>query len=170
MVFLKQIGVIGTHKNPSAKSLGEARRLGGLLAKNGFVVVCGGLGGVMEEVCRGAKEEKGVTIGILPGKEIREANPFIDYKIATGLEWARNQIVALSCDALVMLGGEAGTLSEACIGWIYGKPLIAVEGTGGYSDALAGKPIDSKREDAVIGAKDAEEAVKILIRLLGGRK
>jgi len=167
---LRQIGVIGTHLNPTKRSMEEAERLGKLLARNGFVVVCGGLGGVMEAVCRGAKSEGGTTIGVLPGKEIAEANPFVDYGIATGLEWARNQVVALSCDALIMVGGEAGTLSEACVGWIYKKPIIAIRGTGGYSDRLAGRRIDSKRNDVVIGVKNAEEAVNVLTKMFGGKR
>ncbi|MEM3030368.1 MAG: TIGR00725 family protein [Candidatus Micrarchaeia archaeon] len=167
---MKQIGVIGTHLNPTRKSLEEAERLGRLLAKKGFVVVCGGLGGVMEAVCRGAKSERGTTVGVLPGKDIAEANPFVDYRIATGLEWARNQVVALSCDAIVMIGGEAGTLSELCVGWIYKKPIIAIRGTGGYSDEFAGKAVDGKRNDVIMEAKNAEEAVALLTKILGGVK
>ncbi|MEM4390086.1 MAG: TIGR00725 family protein [Candidatus Micrarchaeia archaeon] len=164
---MRQIGVIGTHFNPTPRSLEEAEKLGKLLARKGFVIVCGGLGGVMEAVCRGAKSEGGTTIGVLPGKDIAEANPFVDYRIATGLEWARNQVVVLSCDAIVMLGGEAGTLSELCVGWIYKKPIIAIKGTGGYSDVFAGKPVDGKRADVIMEAKNAEEAVALLSRILG---
>lgn len=165
-----QISVIGTCSNPTKKALQEAERVGELLAERGAIVVCGGRTGVMEAVCRGAKKKGGLTVGILPEKTSEGVNPFVDIKIVTGLSWARNQLVSLSSEAVIMIGGECGTLSEACVAWMYGKPIIAITGTGGYADEFAGKPIDGKRKDKIYSAKNAEEAVKIAFKLIGKEK
>lgn len=89
-----------------------ARTLGGRLAANGHTVVCGGYGGVMEAACRGAREEGGHTIGILKGDDRSAANDYVETAIATGMGNARNVLVVLNGDAVVAVGGAAGTLSE----------------------------------------------------------
>jgi len=165
-----QIGVIGSRKTKSKAALKAAYEVGRLVAKKRAILVCGGLEGVMEEACRGAKDEGGLTIGILPGSSALSANPFVDVKIVTGMEWARNQIVALSSDGLVMIQGECGTLSEACQAWAYGKPIVAIYTTGGYAKALAGKRIDGKRSDSIVPARNAAEAVEKLFRLIEVRR
>jgi len=103
-----------------------ARQLGRGLARLGVEVVCGGLDGVMEGVCRGAREEGGLTLGILPGFEREEANPWVEVSIATGLGHARNQMVALNGDVVVAVGGAYGTLTELGFAKIYGRPVIAL--------------------------------------------
>ena len=164
-----QIGVIGSRRTRNRAALKTAYEVGKLIARKGATLVCGGLEGVMEEACRGAKEEGGLTVGILPGSSALSANPFIDVKIVTGMEWARNQIVALSSDGIVMIQGECGTLSEACQAWAYGKPIVAIPSTGGYARMFAGKRIDDKRTDAIVPARNAKEAVERLFRLVGVR-
>ena len=161
-----QIGIIGSFATKSKIALETAFEVGQEVAKKGGVVVCGGLEGVMEEACRGAKSEGGVTVGILPGHSPHDANPYVDIKIVTGLDWARNQLVALSSDGLIMIQGECGTLSEACQAWAYGKPMVAIPSTGGYSKEYAGKKIDNKRNDVIVSAKDAKDAVEKLIKLI----
>ncbi|BER93057.1 TIGR00725 family protein [Atrimonas thermophila] len=120
------IGVIGTASSHDTSIVELAFEVGCEIARRGAVLLCGGLGGVMEAACRGAKEEGGITIGILPGSSVNEANPFVDYRIATGLGEARNLIIVLSSSALVACGGGAGTLSEIAFALKHGKPLAGL--------------------------------------------
>lgn len=121
-----RIGIIGSSR-PSAAHLELAFEVGKLVAQKGGVVICGGLGGVMEAAARGAKQAGGLTIGILPGSDAAEANPFIDIVIVTGMGHARNALVALNSDSLIAVGGEYGTLSEIAFGRIYNKKIISLE-------------------------------------------
>jgi hypothetical protein len=120
-----QIGVIGAAEC-SADGAALAYEVGTLLAQQGVVLVCGGLGGVMESAARGAKEAGGSTVGILPGVEVREANPYIDIKIVTGLSHARNILVVRSSEALIAIEGGYGTLSEIAIALKLGKPVVGL--------------------------------------------
>jgi uncharacterized protein (TIGR00725 family) len=105
----------------SAAEVGAAERVGAELARRGAVVVCGGLGGVMEAACRGAKEAGGSTVGILPGLDREAANPFVDVALPTGLGEARNALVVRAADALIAVGGAYGTLSEIALALKGGK-------------------------------------------------
>jgi hypothetical protein len=120
------IGVIGTASSNDASIIELAFKVGCEIARRGAVLLCGGLGGVMEAACRGAKKEGGITIGILPGYSASEANPFVDHRIVTGLGEARNLIIVLSSSALVACGGGAGTLSEIAFALKHGKPLAGL--------------------------------------------
>jgi uncharacterized protein (TIGR00725 family) len=112
----------------------------------------------MEASAKGAKEAGGTTVGIIPGNTKSEANPFIEIVIATGLGYARNTIVATTSDALIMIGGGPGTLSEAAFALALGKPVIALKGTGGAADLLAGREINGK---TVFSASSPTEAVRL---------
>jgi len=101
--------------------------MGRLIAENGFVLVNGGLKGVMEASARGAKAHGGWVIGILPGKSAREANPYTDIAIPTGLGYLRNALVVLNSDVLVAIDGSYGTLSEIAYTQIYGKQVFGIE-------------------------------------------
>jgi len=101
-----------------------AYQVGRHLAKKGVVVVCGGRGGVMEAVCKGAKEEGGITVGILTTYTGEDANPYVDIKINTGMSWNRNPIVVASGEFVVAIGGHWGTLSEIAYALILGKKVI----------------------------------------------
>jgi uncharacterized protein (TIGR00725 family) len=120
MCFL--ISVIGGN-SASAEEAGFASALGGLLAERGFSVVCGGGGGVMEAVSRGCTASGGTVIGILPGEDHREANPFVSIPIPTGMGVSRNRIIALSGHAVCAVGGSWGTLSEIAFALQAGKPV-----------------------------------------------
>ena len=119
------VSVIGAG-DATAEETALAEEVGRLLGERGVVVVCGGLGGVMEAVCRGAQSAGGLTVGILPGYDRRSANPWTDVAIVTGLAEARNVIVAASGDGCIAVGGSLGTLSEMAIALKLGRPVVAL--------------------------------------------
>jgi len=120
------VGVIGG-ASCGAEVYKESRRLGSLLAKKGYMVVCGGLGGVMKGACEGAYKAGGITIGILPGKYSGEANPFIKIPVVTAMAHARNAIIVRTADVLVAVDGKYGTLSEIGMALSIGKKVISVK-------------------------------------------
>lgn len=121
--FSMQIAVIGTAE--AAPSDYEAAYAAGrAIAGNGAVLVCGGLGGVMEAASRGAHEAGGITVGILPGTA--GGNPYLDITIPTGLGHARNVLVVLSADAVIAVGGGYGTLSEIAVALKTGRPVYGI--------------------------------------------
>jgi uncharacterized protein (TIGR00725 family) len=103
-----------------------AEAVGRGLAEAGAVVVCGGLGGVMEAACRGARAGGGTAVGILPGSDRSAANAYVDVAVATGLGEARNALIVRAVDALVAVGGEYGTLSEIALALKAGKPVVGL--------------------------------------------
>lgn len=120
-----RIGVIGG-SSPDKQSRQHAFRVGQLIAEKGAILVCGGLSGVMEAASRGAKEAGGLTMGILPGNSLDDANIYIDIPVATGLGYARNSLVVMNSDVLIAVNGQYGTLSEIAYGCIYGKKVIGI--------------------------------------------
>ena len=101
-----------------------AYKIGQIIAKSGAVLICGGLDGVMTAAAKGAKEAGGLTIGILPGRDKKDANPYIDIALPTSIGYARNAIVACSADIIVALPGSHGTRSEISYGLVFGRPVI----------------------------------------------
>ncbi len=122
----KYVGVIGAG-DCSDKIYQIARDVGLEIGKKGWVVVCGGLGGVMEAAARGCTEAGGTTVGILPGLEKESANPYIEIPIPTGLGEGRNLLVVRASDVLVSIAGEYGTLSEIALALKINKPVIGLE-------------------------------------------
>ncbi|MCG8419271.1 MAG: TIGR00725 family protein [Proteobacteria bacterium] len=149
-----------------------AEDIGRALVDAGYRVITGGLSGVMEAACRGARASKnwfeGATVGILPGSDARSANQYVDLAIPTGLDHGRNQLVAQS-QAIIAIGGGAGTLSEIAFAWIHRRLIIAMR-CGGWSERLADTRIDRRVRypdfpaDRVFGADSAEQAMAILAR------
>lgn len=119
------IAVIGAGEC-TAKAAGLAYAVGRLIAEKKAVLVCGGLGGVMEQAARGAREAGGLTVGILPGFNAKEANPYIDIAIPTGLSHARNIIIVRSASAVIAIEGSYGTLSEIAVALKLGKPVFGL--------------------------------------------
>ncbi len=118
-----------------------AEEIGGELGRRGAIVVCGGLGGVMEAVCRGAGLAGGLTIGLLPRLDRREANAFVDVAIPTGIGELRNGLVVRASDALIALSGGHGTLSEIAFALKTGVPVVGLDTWDlGPSIAAAGSP------------------------------
>lgn len=150
-----------------------AEELGERLIDADFRVLTGGLGGVMEAASRGAhrssKYREGDVIGLLPGRDPNDANEFVDVVIPTGLDHARNSIVALA-DLVIAVGGGAGTLSEMAHAWMEKRLIVALR-CEGWSGELADRRIDSRvrypdiADDRVYGASTPEEAMALLMRL-----
>jgi len=155
-----QIGVIGGEK-PDKGALKQAYLVGKEIATRGHVLVCGGRGGVMAAACRGAKDAGGTTVGILPSDDGSDANPYLDIVIRTGIGFARNVIVVLSSDAIISIDGGCGTLSEIGLAWAYGKRIVALSSSGGWSERLAGERIDERRDDYILSARTPREAVTL---------
>ena len=120
------IGVIGASEATPA-GYAAAREVGRLIAEAGAVLVCGGLGGVMEAASRGCAEAGGLVLGILPGAEAGEANPYVGIPVSTNMGHARNIIIAHTAQSLIAVEGEYGTLSEMAIGLKLGRQVIALE-------------------------------------------
>ena len=122
----KRIGVIGGSR-AAAEHLELAEKVGRLIAERGAILVCGGLSGVMEAACRGAKQAGGLTMGILPGGNPSEANAFVDIPIATGMGYTRNSLVVMNADALIAVDGSYGTLTEIGYACVHGKRIVGLD-------------------------------------------
>jgi uncharacterized protein (TIGR00725 family) len=141
-------------------------QIGRLLAKNNYAVACGGLSGVMEAVCRGVKEEGGLTIGIIPYTEKSHANKYVDIVIPCPFSQARNVVVVLAGDLCLAISGKAGTLSEISFAWIYNKPIVALENVPGWSSKIANQKLDDRRDDVIYGVRSPQAAIDKINELL----
>lgn len=119
------IGVIGASR-ADAEQLATAEAVGRELALRGAVLVCGGRGGVMEAACAGARSQGGLTVGLLPGSDRRDANPHLVVAVATGLGELRNGLIVRTSDALIAVGGEWGTLTEIAFALKAGRPVVGL--------------------------------------------
>ncbi|HRZ39406.1 MAG TPA: TIGR00725 family protein [Candidatus Omnitrophota bacterium] len=121
------ISVIGGH-DCTAEVESLAHKVGEIIAKMDCILVCGGLSGVMEAACKGAKSAGGWTIGLLPGKSKSDANPYVDIALPTTIGFARNAMVAASADVLIALPGSYGTSCEISYAFVYKRPVIDLGG------------------------------------------
>ncbi|MBD3381747.1 MAG: TIGR00725 family protein [candidate division Zixibacteria bacterium] len=147
------IGVIGAGQCNSEITT-KAFELGQEIARSGAILVCGGLGGVMRAVSKGARAEGGVTIGVIPGDSKEDANEYIDYPICTGMGQARNLVIINTADVLIAVAGQYGTLSEIGFARKSGKPVIS----------LGSWEID----DSIVRAENAKEAVQLALQAIQG--
>jgi len=155
----KIIAVIGGGQCSKEESkLAEA--VGRELARRGAILVCGGLGGVMEAACRGASSEGGVTIGILPGDNRQAANPYVQIPIVTGVGYARNIVVVKSAQAVIAIDGSYGTLSEIGHALQSGIPVIGIN-TWSLSK-------NGQQDNSIIPAQSPAEAVNKALSLITG--
>ena len=158
-----QIAVIGYNKDRCTDIASKmAYEVGKEIAYAGAVLICGGLGGVMESACKGAKENGGTTVGIIPQEEFVYANEYCDIVICTGLGYARDFIVASSADGIIAVGGGVGTLIELSVGYITRKSMVAISGTGGVADMYGGKFLDERNMVPITVVKDAKTAVEMI--------
>ncbi len=147
------IGVIGASQ-PTAEGLIAAEAVGREIASRGAVLVCGGLGGVMEAAAKGASLVGGEVLGVLPGSDKTHANPYVTMAVPTNMGHARNVIIAHTADALIAIEGEYGTLSEAAIACKLSKPVFVLPG----GPQLAGTIAVNSPQEAV---KLAFESMKL---------
>ena len=152
----KLIAVIGGGQC-SKQEAELAEEVGRELARHGAILVCGGLGGVMEAACQGAQSEGGITIGILPGENRQTANPYVQIPIVTGMGYARNVAVVKSAQAVIAIGGSYGTLSEIGHASQSGIPVIGLN-TWGLSK-------NGRQDDSIIPAQNPAEAVNKALSL-----
>ena len=144
------VAVVGGHKC-SKKHCKIAQEIGQLIAKESWILICGGGKGIMEAACQGAKEQGGLTVGILPSYRGEEANVYLDVKIPTGLGLARNVLVVRAADVIIAVDGEYGTLSEIAFAINEDKPVIGID------------TWDIKR---VVRVKTPKEAIKYIKKLI----
>lgn len=154
----KRVSVLGPGRCEETTAA-LAEELGGRLARAGFIVVCGGLGGVMRAVCKGVREAGGLSVGILPSEDRETANEFVDLAIATPLSHMRNYLVVLNGDMAVALQGEAGTLSELALAVKSGKPAVALGRFASLGEAYALRGIEP--------ARDLDELMRLVEARLG---
>lgn len=153
------IAVIGAGyvSDPAIDQTAEA--VGAEIAGRGHILICGGLGGVMQSAARGVKKNGGVSIGILPQDTRKSANPFLTYSIPTGFGHGRNFLIALSADGVIAIAGRSGTLTEIGFSLKLEKPLVVMETAGdGFFNKL-GLPVKF--------ANDPKEAVEAIEKLAG---
>jgi uncharacterized protein (TIGR00725 family) len=144
------VAVVGPSAGtPAELAIGDA--VGRLVAEAGAVLVCGGMGGVMEAAAGGAMNAGGKTLGILPTSSRLEGNPYLTVSVATGMGEARNAIVVRTADVVIAVHGEFGTLSEIALALKIGRPVV---GLGTWELRKAGEPVD-----AIVRATSAEDAV-----------
>ncbi len=153
------IAVVGG-ATPTPGEMAAAEAVGRALAEGGAVLICGGRGGVMEAACRGAKQACGFTVGILPGPDAQEANPYVDLPIVTGMGEARNVIIVRTAQAVIAIGGGFGTLSEIAYALRFGVPVV---GLGTWRVEREGHPLPPIRY-----AESAEEAAALALALAKG--
>ena len=152
------VSVIGA-ADADAPALTAAEEVGRELARRGAVLVCGGRGGVMEAACRGARAGGGMTVGILPDGDRRNANEYVEIAIPTGMGELRNGLVARAGDAVIAVGGEFGTLSEIGFALKLGRPVV---GLRSWELARGGEPVD-----AIVNVDTPAEAVARALELTG---
>ena len=156
MINKKFVAVIGGNQ-PSPQEAKLAEEVGRELAMRGAILVCGGLGGVMEAACKGAQSEGGMTIGILPGENRQAANPYVQIPVVTGIGHARNLAVVKSARAVIAIGGSYGTLSEIGHALRSGIPVIGLNTWSLYRNG--------QQDNSIILAQNPTEAVNKALNL-----
>jgi uncharacterized protein (TIGR00725 family) len=152
------IAVIGPGRDVEPRELAAAEEAGAAIAAAGATLVCGGLGGVMEAACRGARSRGGLTVGLLPGDDREDANGWVVLALPTGLGEARNALIVRAADAVVAIGGGWGTLSEIALALRRGLPVL---GVATWELRRSGQPVGGVR-----AVDDAQTAVAEALRLV----
>ena len=155
------VGVIGGRRC-GERIAGLAFQTGSLIAERGWILVCGGMGGVMEHACRGARSKNGITLGILPGNSRESANPHLSFSVVTGLGEARNVLVVKSCSAIIAISGSYGTLSEIALANAAGIPVVGLESWQLDPDKNRGQSLFAHE------AAGPAEAIRIVESLISG--
>ncbi len=170
----KQIGVIGSagleeypRKKPSVKIYEAAYQIGKLLASRDAIVVCGGKGGIMESVCKGAQEKNGITVGVISGNKRGKSNSYVDVEVVSGfVNFGEEGLIISMSDSVIVLGGGAGTLQEITLAYRSKKPIIVVSGLGGWGKKLRNSYLDSRRNVKVVEADNINSAVDLALSII----
>jgi hypothetical protein len=170
-----QIGIIGSagaeeytgETKPDKKIYRLAEKTGELVAKQGWILITGGKGGIMETASKGAKKIGGVTVGIVKGSSRDTCNKYIDVDIVANTSWGGEEAILIaSCDGIIAIGGGAGTLQELAVAYRMQKPIVAIAGVKGSATEFAGKYLDERKLVKIRKARSPEEAVQLLLKLL----
>ncbi len=164
---MKQIGIIGPNKSICSEELYNfGVQLGQQIAGEDNVIICGGRGGFMEAVCKGAKSSihtfNGQTIGVLPSDTPEKANPFVDVVIPTGMGIARNMIIINAADIIIAAGGGAGTLSEIAFAWQKRKTVLCLTTFGGWSKQLANTSLDARARGLLVPVSSIHQILEYI--------
>src|ERR1041384_3207242 len=158
-----QIAVIGYNQDKSNEITNKtAYEVGTEIAKANAVLICGGLGGVMENACKGAKDRGGLTVGIIPQEEAQYANKFCEVVIATGIGYAR--------DCIIAVGGGVGTLIELCVGYMLKKILVTIPSSGGTAENYGGRYLDDRKRVFIRTSENARSAVGVILDFFESNK
>ncbi|MFN4227406.1 MAG: TIGR00725 family protein [Candidatus Ratteibacteria bacterium] len=163
----KIIAVCGSNKgdkNLTKEVIKIAERVGNLIAEKDGILICGGLGGIMEAVAKGAKEKGGITVGILPYDKSK-ANKYIDIPIGTNLGFYRNYIIVNSADVIIGICGRWGTLNEISIAIALGKPVILISNSKGICELLSKKEVLEYFDEKPYIVETPEQAVELAFKL-----
>ena len=166
------VAVIGGNRG-RPETLAAAEAVGRAIIDRGARLANGGLGGVMEASARGARSSsayrEGDTIGVLPGPDAQSANGFIDVAVPTALQFGRNAVLTGMADAVIAVGGGAGTLSEIALAWQQNKRVVLLALDEGWSETFGEQALDRRREDVLLVASTPEEAVDAALNGLESR-
>ncbi len=162
----KQVVVIGA--SDTKENLQESYTIGKFIAQKEYTLITGGRGGIMEAASRGAFENQGTVIGILPGDDFSGANSFCTVVIPTGIGFARNVINVISADIIVAIGGKSGTLSELTYAWQFRKPILCCTFAHGWSSEFPGTKIDDRKGSEILTAATVDQACSLLENYLDG--
>ncbi len=169
-----QIGVIGDSQIRTKFQYNVAYEIGQEIANSGYILICGGRGGVMDAAVKGAFDASGISIGILPaGTDDKEISPYLTVKIPTYLHWGRNPLVSLSSDGVIACGGGVGTLSELAYASLYNRPIVCITSVNGWSKEIGKRgslhhPPEPKQVLCAETGKDA--VVQIIQRILSSKQ
>jgi uncharacterized protein (TIGR00725 family) len=155
-----QVVVIGASDDTDYTE--EAYTIGALIAKRNCTLLTGGRSGIMEAASRGAVENGGEVIGIIPGDNFSGANRYCSTVIVTGIGYARNSINILSGDIIIAIGGKSGTLTELAYAWQFNKPVICCKFADGWSSLFPGIKVDD-RTGSVIYEADTLDQVAVFL-------
>jgi uncharacterized protein (TIGR00725 family) len=159
-----QILIIGHNGTSITQEVAKiAYETGAEVARSGAVLITGGMEGVMESACRGAKDAGGLTVGIIPQSDPSFANQYCDIVIPSGMGLARDFLNALSGDGVIIIGGGSGTLSETCAAYMHKKPIVAIKNSGGIAEKYADQYLDHRKSVLITGVSSPQEAVKVIL-------
>ena len=153
---IPQVAIIGSSEADEGM-LKIAEQAGAVIARLGAALVTGGRGGVMAAASKGCAQAGGTVIAVTPHTGMDEVNDYAHYHIPTGMGWARNAITGIAGDVVLVIGGMAGTLSEIAYAWMYDRPVIAMSCCEGWSQRIAGRKVDPRRDDVIIDCKTIAE-------------